>query len=476
VWRRDDDEKKIESKCGVMSSSSSSHHHHRSSAAVSREDAEFALDTFCIPEEVWSDAVMGACGPRKGGKTTMLIEWLKQRRLARGVAMNPTPDCKLTYSQYIPPSFTYQYFDEDVIIRWIVNQEDLTNNVNAEWLTWARTAESDAQKERKRKWDERCVRIAERSVEKKWTPEEIARVMKTEQDKELKREDVHKNQRQDLYDRTRSNMLASVRMFVLLDDLSSARAAMRSELIRVLCDNGRHYAMELIASFQDVTSWRSECWGALDFILMTLETKPKNLQRLDAKVGFPGGWKNLGRYLAYGAERHWGLVYRARSCGQGLKKFAWFKAPRLFLANEYYCSPTAEWIHNMVYNEELDKKQEFTREREKEKIDQLRSMTDTVEKSRKRQADTKRSAKAASKSSSSSTRRSSSSSKHDRDRDEDGDDRHESRRRRSRSSRSPSPPPKPISASVQKTMDAMLKRSTDRRDLKQQVIDMTASL
>jgi len=99
-------------------------------------------------------------------------------------------------------------FDAEILAGSSSSSSSSGTNSGAEYIQLA-TKENDALKERKRQWDERCKRIEDQAVEKKWTEEQIARVVKIEQEKELKLEDVCKKQRQDEYDRMQMQTTAS---------------------------------------------------------------------------------------------------------------------------------------------------------------------------------------------------------------------------------------------------------------------------
>jgi predicted AAA+ superfamily ATPase len=84
-------------------------------------------------DDIADNATIGFFGPRRSGKTTAMCTILAAKNLARGIAMCPTPEAFVTYSEFLPLPFIYEQFDEPALERIMRFQKAACFKVHQIW-------------------------------------------------------------------------------------------------------------------------------------------------------------------------------------------------------------------------------------------------------------------------------------------------------------------------------------------------------
>jgi hypothetical protein len=296
---------------------------------------------------------IGIFGRRGSGKTTVTMNVLQSKTIPRGLVMCPTPQAVVVYSEAVPLSYIFDYFDEDVLQRVINYQHALQIRVHRQYKEEIAQLEMDAQKDRVARWNERMQRLKDRQIAENLSEENLL----TLYEREIRDEEFESAQNLDMrksYARTRKLQLQEpYSMFCVLDDLSSDKEAIQSRVVKKLMDNGRHYLMLLIIACQYSMDFPASCRGGLDWVLIFFDTLRPNVKRLyENYVGEFADRHIFSKALEECARRNCCLVINKRSRSPDVYDSVFlFEPQELWLSTKYLGSPEYQWVHSMFYSE-----------------------------------------------------------------------------------------------------------------------------
>lgn len=232
------------------------------------------------PEMMAEDACCGFFGPRNSGKTVTMTSILATKDLDRGIAMCPTPEAFTTYSEFIPLPYIYQHFDEEALDRAMRFQQAARFRIHQIWRHEMAELEVAAQALRARKWDERMDRLEERATQRGWTQQQVEIAYERAVVDEEAEEKVNGEMRQQHGRDRKKELRRPYSMFCILDDLSSEKSTMKSELLKKIINNGRHFMLMLFVAVQYVMDFPAACRGGLDWVCVFWDTLEPNVKRL----------------------------------------------------------------------------------------------------------------------------------------------------------------------------------------------------
>lgn len=279
---------------------------------------------------------------------------LQAKTIPRGIVMCPTPEAVVVYSDAIPMSYIYDYFDESVILKIMSYQHALKLRLHQQHRQEIAQIEANAATDRKNRWMERMQTLKQRQIDEQLS----ARQIQIMYEREILDEEFENQQNLEMrkiYARTRRLQLQEpFSMFCVLDDLSSDPDAIRSRVVKKLMDNGRHYLMLLIIACQYSMDFSAACRGGLDWVIIFFDTLQPNLKRLyDNYVGEFPDRHIFSEALAECARRNCCLCINKRSRSPDLYESVFLFAPQeLWLSTKYFGDPQFEWVHNMFFSEE----------------------------------------------------------------------------------------------------------------------------
>lgn len=201
-------------------------------------------------DDVLFTHTIGIFGRRGSGKTTVTMNILAAKRLSRGIVMCPTPEAIVVYSDSVPMSYIYDYFEESIILKIMGFQHALKLRLHHQYRQEIAQLEANAAVDRKNRWMERMAKLKQRQIDENLSAKQIQilyeREMYDEQVEEQQNLEMRKS-----WARTRKLQIQEPYcMFCVLDDLSSDPDAIRSKVVKKLMDNGRHYLLLLLIACQ----------------------------------------------------------------------------------------------------------------------------------------------------------------------------------------------------------------------------------
>lgn len=296
---------------------------------------------------------IGLFGQRGVGKTTCISNILEAKRLPRGIVMCPTPEAFCTYSTSIPLAFIYDYFDEAIIVKICGFQNGLKLRLEHQYRQEMAQLEANAAIDRKNKWMQRMQTLKQRQIDENLS----ARQIQILYEREILEEEFEEQQNLEMrksYARTRKMQLQEpYSMFCVLDDLSSDRETMKSQVLKKLMDNGRHYLMLLIIACQYSMDFPASCRGGLDWIILWYDSLSQNVKRLyDYYVGEFADRHVFTQALAECARRNCCLVIKKRSKSPDVYDSVFLYQPKeVWMSTKMLGDPQFEWVHNMFFSE-----------------------------------------------------------------------------------------------------------------------------
>jgi RecA/RadA recombinase len=310
---------------------------------------------FLNVDDIAEDATVGVFGPRGCGKTTVMLSILRAKQLSRGMVMCPTPEAFVTYSEYVPLPYIYDKFDEPALERIMKYQKSARFRLHQIWRHEMAQLEMAARELRARRFEDKMVRLQERAQQKGWTDQQIQiayqRAIVDDEAEEKQNNEIRMK-----YGRQRANELRKpYMMFIIMDDLSSDKATMRSELLKKLINNGRHFMLLLFIAVQYAIDFPAACRGGLDWVAIHWDSIGSNLERI--YHNFVGIFPDLASFK----------VALSEACRQGCCMFIkknvpstdpwdcvfFYKAQRgANLASSYFGDDRYAFVANMFLDEE----------------------------------------------------------------------------------------------------------------------------
>ena len=316
----------------------------------------FNWDNWDIGKELADDSTIALIGPRGTGKTTCIVDILKQKMLRRGIVMCPSPACYRTYDKLIPRSYLYNYFSEDIIQKIFDFQTDLTLRFDAYF-------QEDKQR-LKDKHDQKMKQLFDRK--KQMLIKQMIKENKSEKDTQKAFIEL-KHEMEDIIaeadaalDKHCFDLELEYRkhycMWIILDDFSSDPKAMRSEKLKFLINNGRHYWLLLIIAVQFCLDLHSSIRGGLDWVVLFYDPSKDNLEKLYKK--FAGGTKTFATIkifedaLVEAKLRGCGLVVRKNKMRVNVKENVFLiKTQRTFMPKYKFGDKLFSYVHDLFYSD-----------------------------------------------------------------------------------------------------------------------------
>ncbi len=283
-----------------------------------------------------------------------MISILRSKLLTRGMVMCPTPEAFTSYSEHIPLPYIYDQFDEPALERIMRFQKSARFRLHQIWRHEMAQLEVAAQELRARRWEERMVRLQERAMQKRWTDQQV----QIAYERAIVEEEAEEKQNSDMratHGRRRKNELRKpYMMFVILDDLSSDKKTMKSELLKKMINNGRHFMLMLCIAVQYVIDFPAGCRAGLDWVCVFWDSLAPNLVRLYENI--VGVFPDLSSFKAALSE-----ACRQNCCLMVKKNVPsadpwdcvfFYKATVTHLSTKYFGDETYEFVGNMFLDEE----------------------------------------------------------------------------------------------------------------------------
>jgi ABC-type oligopeptide transport system ATPase subunit len=301
---------------------------------------------------VRDDSTIGFFGPRGCGKTTAMRSVLRAKNLNRGIVMCPTPEAFVTYSKFVPSCFIYDEFSEETLEKVMSFQ-----NLQAVKIDEMFEAELAALKDRHNqvraeKWKQREEMFAERATRQRWSNHEmqLAWLREIEDEKFSNTQDEAAIKK--FMDDRRVELRRPSAMFLVLDDLSSYKAAMSSETTQKLINNGRHYIIMLMVAVQYSVDFPCKCRGGLDWLVIFYDSMPSNVKRLyEMYVGIFHSRDQFDEAIDDARRRNAALVVRKNNQSPHLTDSVFLYSPdHLFASNSFLGDKQFAWVHNMFYD------------------------------------------------------------------------------------------------------------------------------
>lgn len=306
--------------------------------------------------EVADDATVGFFGPRGCGKTTAMTTLMSQKSLLRGMAMCPTPESFVTYGKFIPLSYVFDYFATDTLDHLMKFQNAARFRIETQFNAECAKMEYEAQKQRPIRWQARVQRLLNASVKKGWKP----RMMQLAWEREIQREEEEwarlEVEREKQAAKRLQELRAPYSCFLIMDDLGSNKTVMKSEMLKTLINNGRHYMLLLFIAIQYAIDFPKGCRGGLDWVFVFREPSRPNMETL--YKSFVGTFPTLDSFINAVEDAHRrGCILAIRKTKQRQSIYEnvyLFKSdPNLakrkggrFFGNEAY-----EYVHEMMFDE-----------------------------------------------------------------------------------------------------------------------------
>jgi len=322
----------------------------KSRIAVTKKGYNFK---FWNIDEVNDDCTVGLFGPRGCGKTTVTVNLLKQKKLFRGIAMCPTPECFATYGEFIPKSYVYDYFSEDVLIRIMNYQKSQSFAIHTNWRK--EVADMMVQHEERiaADWNLRLQKIEERALANNFTRSQIESAFVVEKEEyEFQNKQAMASIRSWARQR-KKELRRPFSMFIILDDLASNKKDINSETVKYLMNNGRHYFIFLVIAIQYCIDFPAACRGGLDWVVIFYDSLAPNLKRL--YQNYVGCFPNQDMFeavLKTAAGNGQAIVIRKNNPSPKLEDSVFlFQPDHLFLNDLYFGDANFEYVHHMFYNQ-----------------------------------------------------------------------------------------------------------------------------
>jgi hypothetical protein len=320
---------------------------------LSRSDrSKFTNWRYWNIDSVGDDSTVALFGPRGCGKTTLMRHILRRKNFNRGLVMCPTPEAFQTYSEFIPPCFIYDEFDEDVLANIMAFQKLIAYRVNSLLKSEVVIMIDRHQRLRKEQWISREKRLIEYANKHQWTEEQIqtAWVREIAQEKFLNAQ--NESSLQSFLSGRRLELRKPKTMFLLLDDMSSYKPAMNSEILKKIINNGRHYLLFLIFAVQYAADFPCGCRGGLDWVIVFFDTIQNNVKRLfEMYVGIFPSREAFDIALKDASTRGCALVIRKNNPSPLLEDSVFLlKNERTMELPTYLGDPCWEYVHNMFFD------------------------------------------------------------------------------------------------------------------------------
>lgn len=367
-----------------------------------------------VAKQITDTNVILLVGPRKSGKTTIVVQLMRQKSLDAGFVMCPTPEIFKSYGEWVPLGYCWNFFDEYTLGRVTLLQENIRNRLDVVWRQRVSAATCRAALEQRDRWEECKKKFHERYPEDCDASEEevmMAWSQMVMEDEEY--EDEKKRQRAADLDQMlyasfhlwvsffslsiclfmivivcyRQDLYRPHIKFCTLDDLSSSKEAMKSQLLKKYIDNGRQYLLFLIIGAQDARDIPSGIRGGIDWIGLMFDSNKENIKYLHRyHFSLFNSHHELQLWLEYAQElgkeiaKKLGkkvpervcMMFDKRTPSRHLEDRLFWYAPGVsdWAKTKLGC-PLYQWLNNIYFDDTKYACKSMSTEREEEGIQKL---------------------------------------------------------------------------------------------------------
>lgn len=267
--------------------------------------------------------------------------------------MCPTPECFATYGEFIPKSYIYDYFSEDILRRIMDYQKSQSFAIYTNWRNEVAQMMVKHNERIALDWDARLKKIEERALANNFTRSQIESAFLVEKEEyEFQNKQAVSAIRSWARQR-KKELRRPFSMFVILDDLASNKKDINSETVKYLMNNGRHYFIFLVIAIQYCIDFPAACRGGLDWVVIFYDSLAPNLKRL--YQNYVGCFPNQDVFetvLKGAAANGQAIVIKKNNASPRLEDSVFlFQPDHLFLNDSYFGDENFLYVHHMFYNQ-----------------------------------------------------------------------------------------------------------------------------
>jgi hypothetical protein len=278
---------------------------------------------------------------------------LAAKDLARGISMCPTPEAFRSYAEFIPIPFIFDFYDEDAIERIMSFQNAASFRLHQIWRHEAAQLEEASKELRAQIWEQRMVRLQERAVQKGWAQQQVQiayeRAIVDDENEEKQNSETRR-----IHGKARwKELRRPYSMFMILDDLSSDKSTMKSELLKKLINNGRHYMIMLCVAVQYSMDFNPACRGGLDWVCIFFDSLEPNVKRLfEHYTGVFPDIHSFKAALSEASRQGCCLMIKKNVPSTNPTDCVFFYKPKpTHLSNKYFGDEAFDYVGRMFYDE-----------------------------------------------------------------------------------------------------------------------------
>ena len=281
---------------------------------------------------------------------------LRAKKFRRGIVKCPSPACYTTYDKIIPRSYLYNYFSEEIIQKIFDFQTDLRLRFDAYFEEDKQRLKDKHVKKMKDLFELKKQNLIKQMIKENKSEKETQKAfidLKCEMERITKEDESALD---NVCFQLELDYKKHYCMFLILDDFSSDPKAMRSEKLKFLINNGRHYWIILIVAVQFCIDLPSTIRGGLDWIVLFYDPSKDNLEKLYKK--FAGGTKTFPTIqifehaLVEATQRGCALVVRKNKMRPNVKENVFLsKNERQFMNVKFLGDKLFSYVHNLFYSD-----------------------------------------------------------------------------------------------------------------------------
>ncbi len=241
------------------------------------------------------DGTILLIGRRKSGKTNAAIAIMRHMRHNRVICLCLSPEADKTWRHVLHPMYIEKEFNELKWKKLLKEQAEIVKKIDdvVHRLRVKREGEAAAEREKQLALLKR--KHAERSVKRGWSDKKSLRKWKEVKAKEEEEWKAAADARETKLLDLEETLRAPYAVTIIIDDCGSKPEVMKSEILKEMMDNGRHYILCVIVLVQKSLNYPPNCRNGIDFTGV-FNLDPAAQERKTVFEKFTGGFDKYQQF------------------------------------------------------------------------------------------------------------------------------------------------------------------------------------
>lgn len=308
------------------------------------------------PNMLAYDGTMLCIGPRKSGKTVLMLDVARKGGSGIVMAICPTPEIFTTYGEHIPLIMCHHHFNdalEQQIEDICTYQGMKAVEIKGHWKQKVAKMESVARAMSEDMWNAVELELNTIAQQKQWDSETLARRMARANKNHMEMQAKLKLERDAEYTRMLDELRQPWSWMGIWDDLAFDRQCMNSAVIAKAVKNGRHYIQRSVYGCQSPRDFKCDNRDQIDILAMSPLVSMGNIKRFMEDY-IPQGFdtpRQFKEMLATFSANKWWVIVNRRTEGMKPQDFIFrYRADYHLLPPDYIGSSMVQYMQELFYD------------------------------------------------------------------------------------------------------------------------------